>query len=351
MRKLSDAAFEKLCTALELRPKAKSNATHWFNFGYYLHIDFGRYAESEQAYREAIRLDPNYAAPWNGLGTLLLDHLARYAESEQAYREAIRLDPKLAWSWNNLGNLLQDHLARYAESEQAYREAIRLDPNKAVPWNNLGNLLMDHLARYAESEQAFRQAIRLDPNFAWPWNGLGNLLQDFLGRHDEAIDAYRRSLDIDTHNDSPRHNLVFLLRDLRHEHADARSVLQELQEPEKWRDSQALHEALFAAYEQDWPNATVALKLALSVIGGRLPASTRDDWFRASAVLLHLGFGARLVEVLQESGADVELLPWFAAVQAHALEDKRHLLNLPVEARPVAEQIFDQIERRRKQLS
>lgn len=316
VRKLSDAAFEKLCTALELRPKAKSNATHWFNFGYYLHIDFGRYAESEQAYREAIRLDPNYAAPWNGLGTLLLDHLARYAESEQAYREA-----------------------------------IRLDPNKAVPWNNLGNLLMDHLARYAESEQAFRQAIRLDPNFAWPWNGLGNLLQDFLGRHDEAIDAYRRSLDIDTHDDAPRINLAFLLRDLRHEHADARSVLQELREPERGRDSQALHEALFAAYEQDWPNATVALKLALSVIGGRLPASTRDDWFRASAVLLHLGFGARLVEVLQESGADVELLPWFAAVQAHALEDKRHLLNLPVEARPVAEQIFDQIERRRKQLS
>ncbi|MCY2989435.1 MAG: hypothetical protein NTY19_16405 [Planctomycetota bacterium] len=87
-----------------------------------------------------------------------------------------------------------------------------------------------------------------------------------------------------------------------------------------------------------------------SLINDRLPPDSRDDWFRASAVLLHLGFGEGLVALLEQSGADVTLLPWFAAVRAHALGDRRHLLNLPVEARPSAEQIFDEINRRRQQL-
>lgn len=150
--------------------------------------------------------------------------------------------------------------------------------------------------------------------------------------------------------DVSQHNLAFLLRDNRHEHAEAKSILRELRQPDEWRDTQALHEALFAAYKEDWPQISKSMKEALSLFEGRLPSNTRDDWFRASAVLLHLGFGERLVGLLKECGADVTLMPWFAAVQAHTLGDKRHLVNIPLEARPAAEQIFDQIDQRRQQL-
>jgi hypothetical protein len=150
--------------------------------------------------------------------------------------------------------------------------------------------------------------------------------------------------------DVSQHNLAFLLRDNRHEHAEAKSILRELRQPDEWRDTQALHEALFAAYKEDWPQISKSMKEALSLFEGRLPSNTRDDWFRASAVLLHLGFGERLVGLLKECGADVTLMPWFAAVQAHTLGDKRHSVNIPLEARPAAEQIFDQIDQRRQQL-
>jgi tetratricopeptide (TPR) repeat protein len=244
-RKLSENSFEKLCSMLNLRPSAKTNAFNWAGFGYELHIEFDRYPEAEQAYREATRIDPNFA----------------------------------------------------------------------YPWNNLGSLLSDHLARYPEAEQAYREAIRIDPNFAKAWS-----------------------------------NLAFLLRDHRHDHTEAKSILRELRQPDEWRDTQALHEALFAAYEDDWPQISKSMKEALALIEGRLPSNTRDDWFRASAVLLHLGFGERLVGLLKECGADVTFMPWFAAVQAHTLGDKRHLVNIPLEARPAAEQIFDQIDQRRQQL-
>ena len=95
---------------------------------------------------------------------------------------------------------------------------------------------------------------------------------------------------------------------------------------------------------------TEELNRALREVGGELPASTRDDWYRASAVLLHLGFGTKLVEFLKDENADIEMMPWFEAVQAHVEGDKRYLLNIPAEARPVAEKIFDEIAIRRRHL-
>ena len=347
--RLCDAAFRRLVTLLDLEPKGDAASRDWFRWGYGLG-EFGRYTEAEQAYREATRIDPKDAASWNNLGNLLTKHLGRYAEAEQAYREAIRIDPKFAAPCNNIAILVTKHLGRYADAEEAFREAIRLDPKYALAWSNLGVLFMRYLGRYAEAEQAFREAIRLDPTYALPWNGLGNLLLDHLGRFDEAGQAYRTALKIDPVGDLPRHNLAFLLRDVRGELAQARRILAELKHPDTWRDTQALHEALFAAYDDNWGLVAEAIRMALEEADGRLPPETRGDWLRASAVLLHLGLGEKLVRLLEEVGADVTLLPWFEAIRAHVLGDQRHLVNIPLEARPAAEEIYDLLTKFRARL-
>lgn len=89
---------------------------------------------------------------------------------------------------------------------------------------------------------------------------------------------------------------------------------------------------------------------ALAEITDRLPPLTRDDWCRAAAVLVHLGFGPQLVALLVEQGADVRLMPWFAAVEAHVLGDQRYLQNIPAEARQVAGEIYTAIDRYRRHL-
>ena len=132
--------------------------------------------------------------------------------------------------------------------------------------------------------------------------------------------------------------------------AEARQLLQEVRDPTDCPDTQHLHRALFAAYDDNWGVAADELRQALAETDGRLPPQTREDWFRASAVLLHLGFGERLVALLTDAAADVNLLPWFAAVDAHHHGDRRHLGNIPLEARSSAEQIYDEIELRRSQL-
>jgi Flp pilus assembly protein TadD/DNA-binding transcriptional regulator GbsR (MarR family) len=341
----AEAAYRQ---AIALDPKY---AYPWNGLGNLQQDRLGRYAEAEQAYRQAIALDPKYAYPWNNLGNLLQDHLGRYAEAEAAYRQAIALDPKFAHPWNGLGNLLQDRLGRYAEAEQAYRNAIALDPKSADPWNNLGNVLKNHLGRYAEAEQAYRNAIALDPKLACPsWNGLGNLLTDYLGRFEDGRTAYENAIQVDPTAEAPRQNLAFLLRDLLGDPTAARRVLTEVRESAKTGGTHYLHDALFAAYEGNWGLVTAALRQALQAAGFTLPPWTRDDWFRASAVLLHLGFGEKLVAFLEQEGIDVKMLPWFGAVRAHALGDRRYLLNVAVEARPAAEKIYDEIQMRRERL-
>ena len=374
----AEAAYRK---AIELDP---AFAHPWYNLGNLLKNHLARYKEAEEAYRKAIELDPASAYPWNGLGNLLKDHLARYKEAEEAYRNAIELDPADAYLWNRLGNLLKDHLARYEEAEEAYRKAIELDPASAYPWCDLGDLLRDHLACYEEAEEAYRKAIELDTEYAYPWNGLGVLLRDHLARYEEAEEAYRKAgeldpkswawnghgnllldylnrvdqaaqafekaIDLDSDGDFARLNLVFLLRDHVGDFEAARRLLNTLSDKNACLDTQHLHAALFAAYEDNWGIATEELIRALREVGGELPANTRDDWYRASAVLLHLGFGVKLVELLEQEGADVEMMPWFEAVRAHVEGDRRYLRNIPAEARPVAEKIFDEIAIRRKHL-
>jgi tetratricopeptide (TPR) repeat protein len=149
-----------------------------------------RYQEAEPSFREAIRLRPDRAEAHNGLGVALYD-LGRYKESEAACREAIRLKSEDAMAHCNLGNALCSQ-GRYKESEAAYREAIRLKPDYAKAHNNLGNNLSGQ-GRYKEAEAAYREAIRLNPDYAEAHNGLGATLGS-QRRYQDAQAAFREAI-------------------------------------------------------------------------------------------------------------------------------------------------------------
>ena len=150
-----------------------------------------RYEEAEQAYRQAIELDPNYAKAYYNLG-ILLDDQQRYDEAEQVFRQTIELDPEYAWAYNHLGILLADQ-QRDAEAEQAYRQAIEHDPDDAKAYYNLGILLYNQ-QRYDEAEQAYRQAIEHDPDDAWAYYNFACL---YALQHDveHALEYLQRSID------------------------------------------------------------------------------------------------------------------------------------------------------------
>ncbi|MEM7014839.1 MAG: hypothetical protein AAF585_25545, partial [Verrucomicrobiota bacterium] len=111
-------------------------------------------------------------------------------------------------------------------------------------------------------------------------------------------------------------------------------------------DTWSLHDALFASREENWGEARDHLARALEIIGGEFPTNTADDWYRASAVLLHQGYGPKVVALLEEGGWHVSMMPWYEAIRAHVAETRRHLLDIPQEAREVAGKIYDEIAMR-----
>jgi tetratricopeptide (TPR) repeat protein len=347
---LSDSSFAHIRLAIE--PVATAEAKVWFNWGQSLEYKLARYVEAETAYRKAIVRDPQLLSPLEFLGYLLHKRLNRYADAELAYREAIDRDPDDAWVWVRLGDLFRDPLQRYAEAETAYREATTRSPQSAWAWRSLGDLLRDDLQRYAEAETVYRKGIACDQHRFELWNSLGNLFCDYLGRPSDAAEAYENALRLAPSSEVVLQNRTFLRRDFMGEASDARSLMDELRAlpNPKFPDTTHLQETLFAAYDSNWGLASEALTNALTIRSGGFSSMNSDDWLRASAVLLHLNYGAELLDLLKERGDTARLRPWVEALRAHELGDRRALQNIAPEIRTTAEVFYDGIESRLKKL-
>jgi tetratricopeptide (TPR) repeat protein len=96
----------------------------------------------------------------NELGNLLLLN-GRRQDAELRYKQAVGLDPKFAAGWNNLGVVLAS-MGKFYPAEEAYRKAVKIQPNYALAWYNLGTVL-DARNMYTEAIEVYRRAFVLDP--------------------------------------------------------------------------------------------------------------------------------------------------------------------------------------------
>ena len=158
-----------------------------------------RHKEAEEAYCQAIAIDPNYAYAYSRLGSLLRV-LERYSEAEDAYREALVKEPNDIFTHWRFGALLMI-LERYDEAEAIYRQAITKDPdNMSVPLINsdLGRLLR-RLGRYIEAEESMRQAIAKHPNDIDFNRELAALLRS-TNREEEALPVLEKLINLEPNN-------------------------------------------------------------------------------------------------------------------------------------------------------
>jgi len=157
-----EAALRHYRRAAELclrdgRPDSAARA--WNNIGI-VHRSLGNNQEAIAAYREAVRLDPDFAAVRNNLGFVLLLE-GRVNEALAELRAAIRQDAALAQAHANLG-LAHALSGQWSQAMAALAEAERLAPNNPEVHARIGDI---HLAR-GEAEAArrrFRRALQLQP--------------------------------------------------------------------------------------------------------------------------------------------------------------------------------------------
>lgn len=156
-------------------------------------------AYHERRYKDAVELFALYTErksenPW---GYYMLGLSAwktgENITAEEAFEQALVLDPRHVKSWLNLSRVLLD-TGRSEEALAKIDEALLIDPESNVAYRLKGRAY-HNLGQNEEAVGAYRKAIKIDDQDAWSMNNLG-LIYIEGGSYDEALPPLARSIEI-----------------------------------------------------------------------------------------------------------------------------------------------------------
>jgi tetratricopeptide (TPR) repeat protein len=182
-------AIESSKRAVNLRPSAES----YFNIGlanYYLK----NYREAAENYRQAIRLDPYNAADAHYALGLVYRDWGRADDEIQAYKQAIKLKPDYASAYERLGSRYL-RSKKYPEAIETFKQLVALRPGDANVPNSMGEAYSE-MGLMSDAVESFRQAIRLKPDFAKAYYNLGKS-HLAMGNRDAAVEQYNILQNLD----------------------------------------------------------------------------------------------------------------------------------------------------------
>lgn len=146
--------------------------------------DAASYRMSIEHHREAIRLDPDYTAPYLGMAISManLSQEVPLAEAEQLRRQA----------------------------HEATARVLQLAPGSINAHYAAGIMLFLFDRDMAGAEREFRLALEMTPNHAGLLTNIGTIVAT-QGRFEEAVALLRQSFDVDPLNTLPRYQLIWPL--------------------------------------------------------------------------------------------------------------------------------------------
>ena len=177
-------------------------------------------AEAENSCREIVQSQRDRGASWSILG-MVLRAQERFADAEQCYREAGRLDPENLSYLNWVGKSLREQ-GKLEEAAHELTQILTLNPGMAEAHCDLG-LTLAGLGRYPEAVACYDKAIALRPQeVTFRWNRTLALLaagdysagwQDYDLRFQlPGIDAWFPQMDRPLWDGSPLNGRTLLLR-------------------------------------------------------------------------------------------------------------------------------------------
>ena len=176
-------------------------------------------------YREATRLDPEFAAAYAGLAKANLRRTNMLAVSKDeavaaakpAIERALALDPNLADAHIARGILLELEFD-FDAAEQAYRRAIELNPGSAEAHSVLGRMYLVR-SRIDEARRELQRAAELDPLNLTVRIRL-SYTELFGRRYELAVAQARRALQLDPQSSLGHYYLGYALT-LQDKHEEA----------------------------------------------------------------------------------------------------------------------------------
>jgi tetratricopeptide (TPR) repeat protein len=164
----------------------------------------GDVAKSEQAFEQALRLDPSHMKSLLNESRLFIDQ-KRYDDAIDRLTRASELDPESPVVYRLLGRTYQAK-GDTAEAIEAYRAAIEVNESDAWSMNNLGLLLLE-ANRADEALPLLAKAAELKADVAEFHNNLGMALEH-TGRFKAAAKAYGDALTANPDYGKAKKNLA-----------------------------------------------------------------------------------------------------------------------------------------------
>lgn len=152
-----------------------------------------KWPDAIDAYKLAIRLDPNYARAHGGLGDAYLNS-GKWEQALVAYKEQVRLAPNDARAQYDLGYAYNE-MGRHGEAFAPFVKAISLEPSFAEAHYGIGYAYLKG-SQFEKSIGYLKGAIRLQPDYADAYYGLAQAYAG-LGKADAANEQLKKLATID----------------------------------------------------------------------------------------------------------------------------------------------------------
>lgn len=266
-------------------------------------------------------------------------------EAIEHYKKALKLGANTYQTYSALA-ISYVFTGQSAEAEKIIIEALKLHPTEGTLYYQLGITHENSEKPISEIIPLYDKALELGNIKVKHKNNLGNFYLNHTDEHQKSLTLLLDAI-VETPEDSlPTYNLIFLLRDKLNQRKDAMEMLGTIPEDLRIKDTHALHEALFAYYEQNLGNAKTHILSALEAIKSEIPSNTQDNWWRSAATIVKLGHGQHFVEILKESGYDIVLRPYYEAIRALLEKDpESHFNTIAAEVREPARKILEFMQR------
>jgi serine/threonine-protein kinase len=158
------------------------------------------YKIAEDAYKQAIALDPNYALAYAGLADLYLFREASIGrktampKAKSFALKALELDETLAEAHTTLAFINENYDFDMPAAEAGFKRAIELKSNHAIAHQFYGGFLIQ-TGHIDEGLAEVRRALELEP-YSAAINWHYGLMLNFAQRYDEAIAQQQKTLQL-----------------------------------------------------------------------------------------------------------------------------------------------------------
>jgi predicted CXXCH cytochrome family protein len=169
---------------------APDNATTWNELGLTDQSE-AKLPDALAAFQKSITLNPDLPQARNNLG--VIQSQTDPSQAQSSFREAIRIQPDYADAHVNLANLLAQN-GNPTEALQHFETALKLRPEDAPTRYNYA-MTLGRARRFDEAQQQLEECLRLDPKQAEAHLTLGDLLMA-KGETTKALLHYRKAVEL-----------------------------------------------------------------------------------------------------------------------------------------------------------